>query len=244
MPLLSELQAQFAAALADAGQARSAAALFHGSAGPALARLAIYRGNVLGNCIKALQSAYPIVAKIVGAEFFDALARAYARAGRSGSADLNRYGAGFAEFLEQFAPVADLPYLPDVARMEWQAHRAYFARDPLPFDPASLRLRLAAPCAILESPWPLARLWTVHQDDYRGSFDVDLDSGPERVLIHRPRWRAEVVALAGGDFHFLQSIQQGASLGAALEAGASHADFDPSTILPRWIAARVLESVV
>jgi len=252
MPSLLELQEGFAAALEDAGRA-AATALFRGAGGGSTSRIAVYRGNVHANRTKALASAYPVVRKIVGDEFFDATAREFSRAFASTSGDLNRYGERFAEFLERFPHVADLPYLPDVARLEWFVHRAHFAADPAPFDPSplarlapedlsALRVKLAPACALLESAWPLARIWEIHQDDYHGAFAVDMHESA-RVLVHRPRWRALVQSLEPGDFAFLSSVLQGGTLGDALAAGDRHADFHPSTVLARWIEARVIAGV-
>lgn len=256
MPSLCELQDAFAAALEDTRRASAAAGLFRGTPGRSLSRLAVYRGNLHANCAKALAGAYPIVRKIVGEGFFDAMAREYLRANPSRSGDLNRYGARLADFLDEFPHTADLPYLPDVARMEWLAHRAHFAADAPAFDApalasleaerlAQLRPRLSPACGLLASAWPLGRLWTIHQDDYRGSFEADLDAGPQRVLVHRPRWRAEVLSLAPGDFVFLNAAWRGETLGAALEAGVrADAGFDPSTALAHWINAQVIASLV
>jgi hypothetical protein len=234
MPSLLEFQTGFAGALL--GQA--------GSPG-----LAVYRGNAFGNWAEALASAYPIVRKIVGEEFFEGLARAYAIEHRSASGDLNEYGAGLAVFVAAFPHTQDLPYLPDVARMEWLAHRAYYAADATPFDltkisnsdPEALRFRLAPACALLASDWPLARIWTVHQDDYEGEIDVDLGSGPDLILVHRPRWRAMVRSLALGDYRFLELVRQGKTLREALEtAVAEDREFDPSAALAGWVDAGVI----
>ena len=97
-------------------------------------------------------------------------------------------GERLAAFVAAFPHTQDLPYLPDVARMEWLAHRAYYAADGTAFDPArlagvppsrwiDLRPALAPACALLESDWPLARIWTVHQDDFAGAIDVALGAG-------------------------------------------------------------------
>lgn len=230
MPSLFEAQARFAGALL-------------GSAGPP--GLAVYRGNAFGNWAQALESAYPIVRKIVGEEFFAALAREYAREHPSASGDLNEYGAQLGEFVAAFPHTQDLPYLPDVARMEWLAHRAYYAADAEPFSleavSESSRLALTPPCALLASEWPLARIWTVHQGDYEGEIAVDLTAGPDRVLVHRPRWRAQVRALAPGDYRFLDRAWQGTALGEALEAAvAEDPGFDPSLALAGWVDAGVI----
>lgn len=255
MPSLPELQGAFAAALAGDGDPGMATALFRGPPDRVPARLAIYRGNLHGNCVQALRSAYPIVGKIVGDEFFEATAREYLRAHPSVSTDLNQYGERLPEFLEGFRHTADLPYLPDVARMEWLAHRAYYSQDAVPFIGAPLagtpperhhllRPRLAPACALLESAWPLGRIWAIHQDDYDGVFEVDLRSGPDRILVERPGWRARVRSLSRGDFRFLQASARAGSLGEALEVAlAEDPHFDPSAALARWINAGVITNL-
>jgi hypothetical protein len=218
------------------------------------ARYAVYRGNVRASCAKALAAAYPIVRKIVGEAFFDALAARFIDECPSRSGDLNRYGAEMAGFLERFGEVQDLPYLPDVARMEWCAHGVYFDADTPAFDGGRLAalaahaerlvVELAPSCRLLRSAWPLARLWAVHQDDYAGPIEVDLQAGADRVLVYRPRWRAEVRSLARPDFAFLEACSRGARLGDALDAAcAADPLFDPSTVLARWIGARVVAAV-
>ena len=227
MPSVLEMQAQFAAAL---------------SAHAASPGLAAYRSNVFGNWTQALAGAYPIVRKIVGEKFFRGLSREYALAHPSASGDLNEYGAQLAAFVADFPHTQDLPYLADVARMEWLAHRAYYAKDPAPLRldgvSESSRLALAPSCALLASAWPLARIWTVHQDDYEGEIDVDLRAGPQRILVYRPRWRAQVRALAPGDYGFLDFARQGRTLAQALEAAvAADPAFDASLALAGWVDA-------
>jgi len=237
MRSLLELQREFGAAL-------SGSASFAG----ATHSMSVYLGNTRGNWAKALASAYPVVRKIVGEDFFEGMAHAYARAHPSSSGDLNEFGAQLAGFVAQWPHTQDLPYLPDVARMEWLAHRAYFAADQpapdlrrlaaMPEDQlAALPLAHSPGSALLVSEWPLARLWAVHQDDFAGDFEVDLRRGFQRTLIHRPRWRVEVRAIAPGDYRFLAEAGRGASLGSALQAAAEvDADFDPASALARWVS--------
>ena len=226
MPSLPELQREFGAALLDAG-------------GPP--RMAVYRGNVFGNWSAALGGAYPVVRKIVGAQFFNAMARDYARAHPSQSGDLHEYGAQLAGFLEAYVHTQDLPYLPDVARVEWLAHRAYYAPDAAAFDfSRPTEVRLAPACALLESDWPLARIWEAHQEGGDPAL-VDLGAGPDRVLVHRPGWRAEVCSLRPGDFRFLERLGSGAGLGPALEAAAAEDPaFVPRVAFAAWVQAGAL----
>lgn len=253
MPELAEMQETFAVALVDAAHAaRAAGLLFRGEPASAAGRIAIYRGNVVANARKALASAYPITVKIVGNEFFDGLAGEYLRRHPSASGDLNELGGEFDGFVAEFQHTQDLPYLPDVARLEWLAHRAHYAADAPPFDAVrlasvnesawgELKLVLAPACSLLESKWPLARIWEVHQDDYGGEFAVDLDAGPDRVLIQRPRFRVQVASVSTGAFCFLMHAAGGDTVGAALEAALdSEASFDFSAALGAWVVAGVV----
>ena len=252
MSELERVQEAFAAALADASRAPRAAEFFRGGADDAIEGLAVYRGNVVANAQKALANAYPIVGKIVGEKFFEGLAREYLRRHASTSGDLNAFGERFADFVAAFPHTQDLPYLPDVARMEWLVHRAHYARDAEPFDVRRLapiresawdRLRpmLAPACALFESRWPLARIWEVHQDGYAGEFSVEFESGPGRILIHRPELRVLVAPLSAAAFRFLQGSVAGSSVAAALEAAiVEEPGFDLPAALHAWVEAAVI----
>jgi hypothetical protein len=233
---LGALQHAFGAALASVDGARRNASIFRGDCELVLARLAVYRGNVVGASGKALAGAYPVIGKIVGEEFFEGLAREYLRRHPSASGDLNEFGESFAEFVATFPHTQDLPYLPDVARMEWLAHRAYYAADARPLETerlASMHFALGPACALMQSRWPLARIWEVHQDDFDGEFSVDLDAGPQKILVYRPRFRVLVAALPEPHYRFLEALAGGMPL-------ARETDFDLGSVLAEWIGAGVL----
>ncbi len=167
--------------------------LFVGGARQVKQRLGIYRGNVRASTAKAMAAAYPVVEKIVGGEFFSGLASEYQSRFPSVNGDLNEYGDAFAAFLADFPPVTEIPYLADVARLEWQVHRAHYAADPAPFDPVrlasvplehqlQLRSRLHPACHVLRSAYPIARIWEVHQDTFSGKFEVEFPGRCHQAL--------------------------------------------------------------
>ena len=252
MPELVEMQGGFVRALDGEAAAESLLTLFAGDACTIEGRLAVYRGNLRGTVAHALAAAYPVIARVVGAEFFEAMAREYAREVPSTSGDLNQYGMQLAEFLAGFAPVRELPYLPDLARLEWVVHRAHYGADVDALDvtrlatvpPAqqpSLRLRLNPLCACFESRFPLARIWEIHQQDFAGEFGVDFEGGPFYALVLRPRFRAHAIAIRAGEYAFLGATAAGATLNDALNR-ALHADpeFDLDTALRRWVETLVV----
>ena len=110
MPALLELQQALGAQLfGDAASPDLDSAL----------RLAIYRNTCMSTLVNALRSSFPAVQRLVGTDFFEAGARDFIRLRPPASAYLNDYGADFPQFLRQFAPAAGVPYLGDVAELEW-----------------------------------------------------------------------------------------------------------------------------
>ena len=97
-------------------------------------RFSVYRNNVTLSLISVLASTYPVVEEIVGDEFFATMAREFALSHLPQSPVMINYGEEFPDFLKTFAPVKELPYLSDVARLEWHRNTAYHGRKRIPSD--------------------------------------------------------------------------------------------------------------
>ncbi|MDO8042348.1 DUF692 family multinuclear iron-containing protein [Janthinobacterium sp. SUN137] len=215
-------------------------------------RFALYRGNMSATWRRTLAHAYPVVLALVGEEFLGGLARAYGRQMPSDSADLNQFGARFADFLATFPHVADLPYLPDMARLEWAVHLAHYADDAQGLTPESLaalhpdqlearRFSLHPACALLASDWQVAALWQAHQEgEGQGRFPQDMQVA-SCALVCRTRWKAQVLLLDAAAHAALLALRQGQTFGAALDA-AFELDpaFDLAAHLRQWLAHAVL----
>jgi uncharacterized protein len=244
---LAVRQDVFGQALLDADAGGQAVSLIKGSA--AAARLGIYRGNLSANWEKGLTAAYPVVRALVGEEFFGGLARAYGKACPSKEPDLNLFGARFAEFLAGFEHVAQYPYLPDMARLEWALHVSYYAPDlpsvnaadlaGLPPDRIeSMTLALHPASALLQSKWPVSTLWLAHQPD-GPAFPREMAQGCFALVV-RPQWQPQLVELSAAAFAALSACGRGESFGAALDAAfALDENFDVATQLRQWLALSV-----
>ena len=252
MPDLASTQNALAAALVDNDDTQGAIALIDATQDIASARVAIYRNNILSNARNALAASFPIVVKIVGAEFFGTLARAYCASHPSSSGDLNEFGEQFAEFIDSFAHTQALPYLADVARVEWLTHRARYAADHPPIDMQAvasitcehyerLIMDLHPSVAILASRYPVYRIWEVHQRDYVGEVAVDLSSGAESVVVYRRQFQTDVAPLTAAEYVLLGEAARKQPLGHALQlAFETDAAFDFSASLQRWIRAAIV----
>ncbi len=253
MRTLADVQAEFAAALRDPLIAVPAG-LVGPDRAPAPRRFAVYRNNVIVGMVNALSSSFPVVERIVGEDFFQAMARAYALAEPPSSPVLMDYGASFADFIEAFAPAASLAYLPDVARIERAWREAYHAADAEPLtaedfaaigadEIAGLALALHPSLRLLRSPYPAQTIWTMNAAD--GDVrPVDLAQA-EDTLIVRPDAEVTVRRVPPGGAAFVAALQQGATLGeAAAAALADDARFDLAGNLSGLIAAGAIAGII
>ena len=239
---LRDLQRGFAEAVLTRDLARFAHAIAPGRFTPAQ-HLQVYRNNVAISLTEALAAVYPVVARLVGADFFAHTADQFIRRHPPASGDLHDFGTELAGFLADFGPAAGLAYLPDVARLEWAWHEAFHAADHAPFDLARLagvaadryemlRFILHPSARLIASPYPIQRIWQANQPDQSGEEAIDLAAGPARLLVVRRGLDVEVEALALAEFVFLSAVAEHAPLGAAFaRAVAAEPAFDVTQAL-------------
>jgi hypothetical protein len=152
-----------------------------------------------------LQSHFPVVTRLVGEEFFRAMSRSFIVDHPPRSPILSRYGGLFPAFIQKFPPVQDLPYLADVARLEWLQRQAYHARDQVPLTAAALEalpktrlphvtFELHPSVGLLVSRFPVVSIWRTNTLDAEVEA-ISLDSGGEAALVLRPRLDVQVVPL-------------------------------------------------
>lgn len=222
------------------------ASLLGATAGPLLAcieadaisaeeRLSIYRNTIAGTLAKALRLNFPAVEKLVGAEFFARCAADYVQREPPRNAYLNDFGVGFADFLAEDAHAAALPYLPDVARLEWAVSRALLAESPPAADLAALatvegasqsQLRFIAhpSVTLLTLEFPADVIWqAVLAADEAALAAVDPSGLRVHLLIERLGSDLSVRRLGAAEWNFARALCEGTPLGIAL---AAHADLD------------------
>jgi hypothetical protein len=209
-------------------------------------RFRIYRNTVTVGLVDALAATYPAVLALVGEAFFRAAAREAARADPPRSPVLTDWGGGFAAFLEGFPPAASLPWLPDVARLEWAWTRACHAADA---EPAPLSILSDAPPEALAAarliPHPALRLvrarspavslWA--QTTGRAPCAALDLTRPETALVVRPALAVTVSTLDPGEAAFLAALKAGDAIGAAAEAAGAEPGFDLGACFLRLFGA-------
>jgi hypothetical protein len=192
-----------------------------------------------------LRTTFPVVCKLVDERFFAFAAHAYIQAQPPAAPCLAEYGATFADFLAGFEPCRGLPYVADVARLEWALNLAQIAPHAPRLDRAALAalapdalprvvFTFASSMRLLTSPYAVDQIWFANQEPVQvGVVEV---AGGSRLQVYRAIDGATFHALEPAAFRFRQALQRGFPLGAAAET-ASTADpmFDLALELRRMI---------
>jgi len=236
-PSLASFETSFARALLDSRL--PVPEIVNGDPGISQARrFAVHRNNVVAGLIAALRSRFPVVEKIVGEEFFGAMARVFVAKSPPRSPILTTYGDEFADFIAAFEPARDVGYLSDVARLEAARTRAYHAADAAPIqpkefaalDPRALvdtRVVLHPSAYIVRSAHPIVTIWAMNSG-VRELAPIQ-DWQAEDALVVRPHLEVEVRLLPPGGAAFLSVAGAGHTLGEAAEtAFADNPAFDLS----------------
>jgi hypothetical protein len=216
-------------------------------------RFAVYRNNVVISLIEALEDAFPAVHRIVGVDFFRAMARGYVMVQPPRSPIMLDYGAGFPDFIRGFESAAGLPYLEDVARIERAWTEAYHAPEASPIDPSvfcavtpdqlpAMQLELHPSLRLIRSRFPALTIWQMNVADGVPAA-VDLAAGGEDALIVRPAADVEVRLIPEGSLEFIQALSDGMPVLAALEeALTANSGFDLSANLSDLMRAGAITS--
>jgi len=201
-------------------------------------RLAVHRNNVLSSLVDALADTFPVAQELVGEEFFRALAASFVRAAPPRTPILACYGAEFPAFVAEFPPAASVPYLADVARLEWLRVQSYHAADAAPVGPAVLERLSSCPGALgdlqlnlhpsvhsFSSSFAAVSVWSAHQG-IGDLADIAIHAD-ESALVLRQDLEVVVLPASAATIDFVDAVRRGERLDAALAAATARtADFD------------------
>ncbi|RMD85201.1 MAG: DUF2063 domain-containing protein [Candidatus Dadabacteria bacterium] len=204
----------------------------------ARARLAAYVGGYPARIEESLADAYPAVRHILGAAEFHRLAADYMPMVPAGTYNLNAVGYRLPELLRQHRLNGELPFLADLAALEWAVWKAFHAGPGQPFDPARLAgwsaadferaaVRLQPGVAVVCSEWPIADLWAARSTP-RDQIDIVLAGRPQNVLVYRCGLEVACETLGRLEAEALSALAAGRTLGEVARrlaaAGADPAD--------------------
>ncbi|GAA6141698.1 DNA-binding domain-containing protein [Hydrogenophaga sp. 5NK40-0174] len=219
--------------------------------------LQAYRANAHASAHRSLAAAYPIVQRILGEVAFSAMAIAHWHACPPTRGDLAHWGAELPAWLDQDTQLQELPYLEDVARIEWALHRMQFDADTTPAPETfallsqnpgtadSHTLLMASGFQPMALSCAAGSVVQVHQEsrpDWSALRQRLEATGTEYVLLWRQHWQPRLKLVhCPAEFACLTALARGDTLNEALAvATAEDKDFDFS----QWLSAAVADGLV
>ena len=205
-------------------------------------RLAVYRNNMIVNTRAHLAAVFPVVGALLGEDCFNEIARQFILSKPPRSPVMLVYGDGFPAYLSASRLFETVPYIADIAALEWARYRAYHAADAEPIELAALAtvaaddienisLTLHPSVSVISSAWPIVSIWQAHQRPDPTETLASLGCAPETALVARPALDVEVRAIADGPRSLIEALRSGQRLGVALEVAGQNRREDLSACL-------------
>ena len=210
------------------------------------ARLAVYRNNYRQGIIKYLQTVFPQIVMLLGERCFHSLGQAfceqYVLTGAHSSANVSsanvssesgnqknkdsdpwmalaKLYTGFLKTMsQQHATLQDLPFLADVASIDWLLYKSYYAQN-LPFDICAfsalsqaqqlqVHFILSDTVGCFASSWPLLSIWQLNYEN-RDLPCIEQSEQAVPYWVYREGDKPVLTKLTASEYKFYQAVQQG-----------------------------------
>ena len=255
MPSLRDTQAAFGDAIRSGDPGCLASQVIGAGIAPEQ-RIGIYRNTSRLNALAAMQSTYPVIERLGGADWFAQSVARYQDCYPSSSGDLQNLGAHYPEFLRSYLAGTSFAYFTDVAALEWTYQMVLIAAESgsvelsilQTFDPDDYERLLFVPrraLGLVESQAPLFAIWQANQPSAPPDVVVRLDAGASRVLLIRRADHVEVRELRQASYLLLQQFRLGVTLGDAAAAVAAVCEpFDLPLSLRELLGLQVIADII
>ncbi|OMH25855.1 DNA-binding domain-containing protein [Motiliproteus sp. MSK22-1] len=221
---------------------------------PAEQLLQLYRNNFYISLCDYLEACFPTVSALVGEEFFRQLSKKFIQQTPLTEAPLAHYGTGFSSFISTYTPTAELPYLAEMATLEWYLENAKtsFHTELFPFkalaelaeaQQSDIRFLLTPGVSIIDAQSPVFSIWkAIHSDNPEHNELEQMDmSQKEQILIYPTspstgRPGAELTLISNDHYQLIRAFKAGTALSDLVLA----ADFQQQ--LSHWISLGVINN--
>ncbi len=204
---------------------------------PDLKRFNVYRNNHVMSLISNLKDGFPLVLAIVGDDFFSYMARLFVEKFPPKSPVMVFYGEPFPAFIRGFEGAEELPYLGDVAELDYLQRLSLHAAD-IPFlDPDNLpceapelfsaQLDFHPSVQFLESEYPVFDIWYANQ----GHLDHEIRDQAQHIVLLRHNGQVTLILVSEPCMSFLKMLSQG----LRLQSAVNKQNAIPSDTLMEWI---------
>lgn len=219
-------------------------------------RLKIYRNHIVTTLSEVLVMNFPLVEIITGEDFLKTAAKIYLFDNPPTEACLDRYGTSFPDFLTSYQHASNLPYLPDIARLDWVMNEARISKedstltaddlaaaDPNTLEPSIFQLKKCV--RLLKSNYPLDRIY--HFCEEKSDESDTLDASPEttHIMVTRLGWDPKIFKLDEAEYLMLQCLSDEKTLGECLEITMNQfPEFNFGEFLQNYIGLETFSKII
>ena len=219
-------------------------------------RLKIYRNHIVTTLSEVLVMSFPLVEILVGEDFLKTAAKLYLFDNPPTEACLDRYGSGFPDFLKGYEHANALPYLADVARLDWLMNEVRCAKDdntvtindlaqlpPEQYEETIFKLKNSV--QLLHSDFPLAAIYNFCKEKSGDDAQLNIDDEESFILITRMEWDPTVFNLEASEYHFFSQLQEEKPLGECLEQTMeAYPDFNFAEFLQNYMGLETFSAFI
>ncbi len=250
---LETLQRVMTASILSQTSSRLGSKLEAGDANP-VNRFGIYRNNTLISLTESLKANFPVTVRLVHERFFHWAAREFIRRHPPDEARLSSYGAKLPAYLAALPACRSVPYLAELARLEWAICTSLHAEE---CDSCSIemlsrlgggvgdaRLVFQPTLQLIPSRWPIIDIWNAHQ---RSPVELPgaITRRPTHVQVTRSADRIRLSSLSKGRCAFRRGLARGLPLNAAIRLAVSRdRSFAPGIELASLFGEKIVTDVV
>ncbi len=220
------------------------------------ARIDIYAQMYYARLFEVVKGDFPRTAAILGCDRFHEVVSGYLGQHPSTHPSLRHLGRLFPAFLQSRLESVELPFLSELAALEWARVEVFDAPDAAPLliehlqtiQPEAwpaLTFQLIPAFRLVKSQWPIHEIWKAAEEEEQ-ALNVD-DIAPEPLVLRvwREGFSVYHTKLDSVEQAALHGVMAGASFAAICEAleeklSAEEAATTVGSLLLRWIEDRVL----
>jgi len=226
---LSDIQRDFIEGFFSGNDANAASHIIGDEVLTAEQRFGIYRGSVHGILTQALALTFPVCKSLVGEKFFDQMCTLFINQYPPSTSFFAEYGNHFAKFLSDYEPLNQIPYITDIAQLEWARHEVSHKVRKESFDfgklaelneesQANVTFTLADTLRLLQSNYRIDEVWFAHQEDSDIQLELIELVKPVKLIIWKDSDQLKISLIQKNTqdhlfWDFLLAISKGKKLG-------------------------------
>jgi hypothetical protein len=223
---LAEYQRQMMAALLQSPESSMQA-----NEGSSQLRMNIYRNNITGARLQALQQCFPCCERLLGEEYFTQFAIEFMAEHPSQAVQIDACAPQFIDAIRQNENLLQqVPYIADMATLDYAWQLAFHGPNNMAIDYAALGqaaaeqgetlcLQKISGLQLISSSFPLESMWQMCQPEYQGDFVFDSDRKDGHFAIFQREHAIYIESLAPIVFDIVDLLREPLSLEALTDGG-------------------------